>query len=108
MNWHTRNEREAIRRLGGRPLVKYGYDGLLNRRPVEVREARKDNRYRIQKDVHQSLVRQGGSYIFLYKGKSRKVKASRVSRMLGGGGWFEDRSYPHKFLKVEQVFRKPK
>ena len=105
MNWHTRQERETIKRMGGRPLIKYGTDGLLNGRPVEVRSCRKDNRYRIQEDVHRRLVGQHGSYILCAGGRTKRVSARRVSRLLGRGKWFKDRSYPHKFLKKSQVFQ---
>jgi len=103
-SWHTKQEREVIKRYGGRPLVKYGYDGRINGRPVEVRSARKDHRYRIQRNVHQDLVRKSGSYIFCKAGKTKKVPAAKVSKMLPGGKWYKDRHYPHKFLKVNEVF----
>lgn len=102
--WHTRNERAAIKRRGGRPLRKYGYDGTIRGRPCEVREARKDTRFRIQRNTHQALVRRGGSYILKSGKKTRRVSAKRVSKLIGRGIWFKDRSYPHKFLRKSQVF----
>ena len=105
MNWHTRNERRIIRRYGGRPRISYGYDGTTRGRPVEVREARKDSRYRIQRNVHQQLVRQDGSYIFVSHGRSRRIPAKQVSGMMGSGPWYRDRRYPHKFVRKRQVFR---
>lgn len=105
-SWHTRLERKMIKKYGGKPLKKYGFDGKLWGRPVEVRSIRKDNRFRIQKDVHRSLVRGGGCYIFVDKrGRSRKVSAKSVSRRIGRGKWYKDRKYPHKFLRKKQVFR---
>ena len=105
MNWKKRKERRMIRRHGGKPLQKYGYDGLINNKPVEVRSVRHDNRYRIQKNVHNVLVNRGGCYIFVNRqGRSRRGAAKKVSQKLGRGRWFKDRNYPHKFLYVRQVF----
>src|SRR3972149_4795075 len=99
MIWHTLQEKRMIRRYGGNPLQKYGYDGLINGRPVEVRAVRKDNRFRIQQNVHQVLVSRDGSYIFVNgAGNSKRVPAKKVSRQLGRGKWYRDRRYPHKFL----------
>ena len=95
-----------IKKYGGKPLVKYGYDGMINGKPVEVRSARKDSRYRIQKNVHNELVRKKGSYIFVKNGRSKRVSASKVSKKLNDGKWFKDRKpeYKHKFLKTNEVF----
>ena len=105
--WHTKQEKRIIERYGGTHLSKSGYDGKIGRKLVEVRSVRKDNRFRIQQDVHRVLVRNKGYYIFVNKhGRSKKVPAVRVSKLIGVGKWFEDRNYPHKFLKVNQVFKK--
>ena len=102
---HTAEERRLIRQFGGIPLTKTGYDGTIRGRPVEVRSARKDNRFRIQKNVHQVLVRKGGSYIFKAQGRpAKRVSARAVSKKLGKGKWFKDRSYPHKFLTIKDLF----
>ena len=103
-NWHTNQERRVIKRFGGKPLQKYGYDGMLHGKPVEVRSVRKDNRYRIQKNVHQVLVRKKGSYIFCDNGRTKRVSANKVSKLLSNSKWFKDRKYPHKFLTVNKVF----
>ena len=104
MKWHTAQERRVIKKHGGQPLVKLGTDGTLRGRPVEVRSVKKDNRYRIQKDTHQELVRKKGNYIFCAPGRpSKVVPASRVSKLLGSGAWFKDRKYPHKFVTVGRV-----
>lgn len=104
-SWHTREERKLIKKFGGKPLVKFGTDGRIGNRPVEVRSARKDNRFRIQKDVHKKLVRKNGSYIFKAKGKRpKKVSAKRVSKLIGSGKWYKDRKYPHKFVKIKQIW----
>ena len=103
--WHTRLERKIIKKYGGEPLIKYGYDGLINNKPVEVRAVKKDDRFRIQKNVHKELIRKKGGYIFINEnGESRRRSAKDVSRKLGGGKWYKDRKYPHKFLDVDEVF----
>jgi len=104
MRWDTKLEKEVIKRYGGQPLKKYGYDGKIRGKPVEVRAARRDNRFRIQKNVHRHLVANGGSYIFCANGKSKKVPAKEVSQKIGRGKWFKDRKYPHKFLNKKQIF----
>ena len=103
-SWHTRLEREAIKIFGGKPLRKYGTDGVIRGRPVEVRATRKDHRYRIQRNVHHQLVRNQGSYIFCDKGRCKKIPARQVSRLMGRGRWFKDRTYPHRFLEKKKVF----
>ena len=103
MKWHTKQERKVIRKYGGTPLIKYGYDGKIRGRPVEVRAVRKDKRFRIQQNVHRDLVNKRGSYIFCDGSRSKRVGAKRVSALLSNGKWFKDRKYPHKFLKREQV-----
>ncbi len=102
--WHTRREKNTIKSLGGKPLTKFGTDGELNGRPVEHRTARKDKRFRIGKKTHKKLVRKDGNYIFEYKGRTKVVPAKRVSKLIGRGKWLKDRGYPHKFVKVRQVF----
>lgn len=105
-SWHTLLERKAIKKYGGKPLIKYGYDGLIRGRPVEVRAIKKDNRFRIQRNVHRELVRNGGTYIFVdaITGRSRRIRAKQVSKLIGGGKWFKDRKYPHKFVRKRQIF----
>lgn len=101
---HTKQERSLIKKFGGIPLKKYGYDGTVKGKPVEVRSQRKDNRFRIQKNVHQDLVRKNGSYIFNAPNKKPvKISAKSVSKKLHGK-WFKDRKYPHKFITSKQVF----
>ncbi|WP_455279624.1 hypothetical protein [[Eubacterium] cellulosolvens] len=103
-SWHTQQEKRNIKKYGGTPLRKYRTDGTIRGKPCEVRSVRKDHRYRLQKNVHQNLVRNNGRYIFVNKGKSKAVSARQVSKKLGRDHWFKDRSYPHKFLKVKQLF----
>ena len=102
---HTKEERKLIKIFGGIPKRKYGYDGTIRGKPVEVRSQRKDNRFRIQKNVHQYLVRKNGNYIFNCPNKRPiKVSAKTVSKKLGKGKWFKDRKYPHKFITSKQIF----
>lgn len=96
-----------IEERGGTWKQQYGVDGEINGRPVEARVAKKDDRFRLGKSVHQTLVREGGSYLFdkIGDGKPpKRVPASEVDRKMGGGKWLEDRSYPHRFLPVDDVF----
>ncbi len=104
-SWHTRAERRLIREFGGTPERKYGTDGTIQGRPVEVRCQRKDKRFRIQKNVHKTLVRSKGSYIFATPGHApKRVSAKTVSKKLGRGSWHKDRKYPHKFLRRGDIF----
>src|SRR3989338_2180294 len=108
-SWHTIQERKVIRKYHGKHLVKYGYDGLLNGRPVEVRSVREDSRYRLQKNIHRYLIRKNGSYIFVNKRcRTKRISAKKVSGLLGNGNWFFDRKhkYDHRFLTPKKVFNR--
>ena len=105
MNWHTRIEKSTIRKLGGTPYKKSGTDGILRGRPVEVRCIRKDNRFRIQKNVHKEMVAKNGRYIFVNSRRDTKIlPAKSVSKKIGNGEWLKDRKYPHKFINKKDVF----
>ena len=105
-SWHTNRERRLITSFGGKIRKGYGYDGIIKGKPIEVRSARKDNRFRIQENTHKELVRKGGSYIFDAPGhRPKKVSASRVSKMLPNGEWYKDRKYPHKFIRKKQIWK---
>jgi len=59
-----------IKRSGGTPLVKYGFDGKINGRHVEVRCCRKDKRFGIRVKVTLSgspLPRDGPGFPVLTK-----------------------------------------
>ena len=87
-------------------MIQYSFDGVIKGRPVEVRAVKKDHRFRIQQDVHRQLVANQGSYIFVNSaGRSKRVSARQVSARIGRGQWFKDRTYPHKFLMVDEVFK---
>lgn len=106
-SWHTKKERELIRRFGGEPLQQFGVDGEIDGRPVEVRVAKEDSRFRLGRDVHRELVREGGSYLFdkIGDGKPpRQVPAVEVQEMTHGDPWLSDRSYPHRFIDVDDIF----
>lgn len=106
-SWHTREEKQLIERFGGEWERGYGADGEIDGKPVEVRVAREDDRFRIGKDVHRELVDEGGSYIFdkLGDGKPpKKVPAREVQDMTHGDPWLKDRDYPHRLLDVDDIF----
>ena len=105
MNWHTDKERKLIKKFGGTPLIKYGFDGKINGKPVEVRCCRKDKRFRIQKNVHEVLLKKRGYYIFDAPGhRPVRMTAYKVDKLLSGKKWFKDRTYPHKFIRIHQVW----
>lgn len=106
-DWHTKAEKELIREFGGEPTESFGPDGTLNGDPVEVRVAKKEDRFRVNRDTHQELMSEGGSYIFddLQDNQPpREVEADRVDDMLGPGSWHSDRGYEHRFLDVDDIF----
>lgn len=103
-SWHTKRERELIRKFHGTPRISSGYDGTIRGNPVEVRSARKDSRFRIQKNVHNTLIKRNGSYIFDAIGhRPVKISAQKVGEKLHGK-WLKDRKYPHRFLAVNDVW----
>lgn len=107
-SWHTELEKDLIRDFGGEWEQSFGVDGhLADGDPVEVRVAKNDDRFRIGKDVHNELLDEGGSYIFddvTDNQPPKEVSARKVDRMIDGGGWFEDRGYPHRFVDVDDIF----
>ena len=62
--WHTKLEKKLIKRHGGLPLRQWGYDGEVNGKPVEVRAAVRDDRFKISKKMHNKLLKNKGNYIF--------------------------------------------
>ena len=108
-SWHTKRERELLTKFGCEVSKGPGYDGMKNGKPVEVRSQRKDNRFRIQKDTHQELVRKDGFYIFDSPNQDPvMIKAKDVSKMLPRGKWYTDRDYPHKFLTEKDIWGESK
>jgi hypothetical protein len=106
-DWHTEMERELIDEFGGTHTKSYGPDGTLGGDPVEVRLAKKEDRFRLNRDTHEELVANDGSYIFDKLGDGippREVEADRVDDLLGRGSWHSDRGYEHRFLGVDDIF----
>lgn len=107
-SWHTQKERELIELFGGEWEQSYGPDGTIGGRPVEVRVAKKDTRFRLRRDVHEELLEEGGSYIFddVTDGlPPEQVSAEEVDDLLGAGDWSDDRGkYDHKFISVDDIF----
>ena len=106
MKWHTREERDIIKKAGGTPLSQYGTDGVLNGKPVEVRSIRskKETRYRLMKSTHTELLKKGGCYIFALRGKTIKKSAAAVDKIIKKRNWYKDRDYPHTFIYIKEVF----
>lgn len=105
MDWHTQLEKELIREFGGTPTESFGADGMLGGEPVEVRAAKKEDRFRLNRDTHETLLDDGGSYIFddvTDNQPPRQVEAERVDDLLGDD-WFSDRGYEHQFVGVDEI-----
>jgi hypothetical protein len=105
-DWHTELEKELIREFGGTPTESYGPDGRVDGDPVEVRAAKKDDRFRLNHDTHQELVEEGGSYIFDDVDDDlppREVDAAEVDTRLEDD-WYSDRGYMHQFVDVDEIF----
>lgn len=106
-SWHIEAEKRLLKEFGGTWDKSYGVDGEIGGKPVEVRVAKKDDRFRLGREVHEQLVREGGSYIFddLNDNKPPKqVSVDRVSDIMGSGKWLKDREYPHRFVETEEIF----
>ena len=106
MNWHTEEEKRIIEKAGGKPLSKYGTDGILNGKPIEVRSIRskKETRYRLMKTTHKDLLKRGGCYIFSLRGKTKKVSAVAIDKIIAKRRWYKDRDYPHTFVYIKEIF----
>jgi hypothetical protein len=105
-SWHTRQEKSLIREFGGTPSSSYGPDGTINGDPVEVRVAKKEDRFRVNKSVHQELVDNSGTYIFddvTDNKPPKEVPATSVDPN-DGGDWHSDRGYKHGFISVDDIF----
>lgn len=106
-SWHTKAEKRLLEAFGGEWEQSYGPDGTIDGDPAEVRVAKKEDRFRLNKDVHRELVAEGGSYIFddvEDNQPPKEVPASKVSDLLGRGSWHSDRAYKHRFLDVDDIF----
>lgn len=104
-SWYTQKEKEAIEKFGGIPMAKKpGPDGVINGRPVEVKSVKKDDRYHIIKSIHDGLLADGGYYIFIDANNNSKLMEAKAVEAMLEGPWLVDRTYPHKFLNVKQIF----
>ena len=104
-DWHTKMEKELIEEFGGTPTKSYGADGRIDGDPVEVRLAKKEDRFRVNRDTHEELVNEDGTYIFddvTDDQPPREVPADEVDDDLNG--WHSDRGYEHSFLEVDDIF----
>jgi hypothetical protein len=104
---HTAIEKDLIREFGGEPTESFGPDGTLGGDPVEVRLAREEDRFRVNRDTHEILVDEGGSYLFDDLEDNQpptEVSAGVVDDLLGGGDWHSDRGYEHRFVDVDEIF----
>lgn len=105
-DWHTEMEKDLIDEFGGTPHKSYGPDGEIDGEPVEVRVAKKGDRFRLNRDTHEELVRNDGSYIFDKVGDGippKEVEADEVADIMGRGEWASDRGYEHRFVDVDEI-----
>jgi hypothetical protein len=73
---------------------------------VEVRLAKKEDRFRLNRDTHQQLVEQDGTYIFddvTDNQPPEQVTAEAVDEQLSND-WHSDRGYEHQFVPVDSMF----
>jgi hypothetical protein len=107
-------ERAAVRSIGGTPNTKLnGPDGRTNgiiSRPIEIKYADKDARFRVSKSNHLQMLRQDGIYVFkLEDGRSQQMSARDADRLLKYD-WLSDKrsngqNYEHSFIFKSDVFR---
>jgi len=105
-DWHTTEEKDLIEQFGGTPTETFGADGTINNEPVEVRLAKEGDRFRLNKDTHQTLLEDDGSYIFddIEDNKPpRQVDADTIDDRLEDD-WHSDRGYMHQFIEVDNLF----
>jgi hypothetical protein len=104
-DWHTRREKEIIREMGGTPTESYGADGRIDGDPVEVRLAREEERFRVNKSTHSQLKNNDGSYILDDVEDSQppeSIPADQIDDRLSDD-WHSDRGYMHQFLDVSEI-----
>ena len=102
-SFHTINENNIIKILNAKKQGR-GADAIDPAGvPFEVRESKKTPKFRLQKDVHEHLVKNKGYYI-LKRGKDvLKIDADEVTKLLKKGDWNKDRYYPYKYLYCKDV-----
>jgi len=101
--WHTENEHRIIKSMDAKKRGS-GADGIdRNGIPFEIRESKKTPKYRLQKDVHEYLIKNKGYYIFKKGKELLQVDARVVTKMLKRGCWNKDRGYLYKFLHCKDL-----
>ncbi len=106
-DWHTQLEKDLIVEFGGEPTESYGADGMIDGEPVEVRLAKEEDRFRVNRDTHGELLEGDGSYIFdnvTDDKPPKEIEADEIDDELGDD-WFSDRGYQHQFLDVDDTLR---
>jgi hypothetical protein len=107
------NERAAVRSVGGTSNMRLnGPDGHTNgilHRPIEVKYANKDFRYRVGETDHNLMLRQDGLYVFINARGEKKQMSARDADRLIRYGWLSDKrsngqDYRHSFIFVNDVF----
>lgn len=73
--------------------------------PFEIRESKRTPKFRLQKNVHEELVKRAGYYIFKQGENMLKIDAKDVTPLLKPGKWSFDRKpeYAYKFLACEKI-----
>jgi hypothetical protein len=105
-DWHTKLEKELIQERGGTPTESYGADGVIDGDPVEVRLAKTEDRFRLNRDTHDQLLEDDGTYIFddvEDDQAAREISADAVDGLLEDD-WYSDRGYAHQFVEVDEIF----
>ena len=101
--WHTQNEHAIIKAMNAKKRGR-GADGIdQDGFPFEIRESRKTPKFRLQRDVHEDLVRNDGYYLFKQGGNITKIFAKDVTPLLKKGEWSHDRAYPYKYLHCKDI-----
>lgn len=101
-------ERRAVRMAGGHVNKQLnGPDGrsILFNKPIEVKYASKDHRFRVNRIDHEQMLRENGTYIFIHGNSKRQMSAQQANSLLAYG-WLHDRhpNYDHSFIFVKDVF----
>jgi hypothetical protein len=74
--------------------------------PVEVRLAKTEDRFRLNRDTHDELLEDDGTYIFddvEDNQPPREISADAVDGLLEDD-WYSDRGYEHQFVDVDEIF----
>lgn len=103
-------ERAVVRSVGGTPNKRLlGPDGTTSgpiKRPLEVKYANKDPRFRVNRLDHERMLRENGIYIFVNSGGQQvRLTPQQVSSLLRYK-WLHDRNpnFQHSFVMVKDIF----